>query len=360
MDKLRAISPGNNQGLSPQLKQITTHQDTNATCLPAQMLSSQSLSLVWPNGFLRERVETASQLKNEIEARGVEIEAASFTDKLRKVYGAFSIAKTLYDAADRLGAFDPSGRKANINEVNESIVFLWGEQIFDDVLDFGSTDPKDFEYTPKSKSAIDKIKMATIANPQELTFKIERAYRDLWVLTTSDIDKVLNNREENIPTQLSAISLLGILDGMYKRDDIGTCSLRTDTKSYHGWQFNRKNQRTIGIDLGQEENWYGFNDTLGLFCKILMDTIVSSPYGNLVAYRGYSALTKDLTTVDVPGNDKEIIDLHRKVLGRILKLAKERGVKFDDSVAAQHFNAALDELKKMNRYISFNGLSMTG
>lgn len=319
--------------------------------------TAQDKNVTWPSLFLKERTQTAPNLRKEVSERGIENEAAM---------GLFTTLSILYSGGKLLSKWlnrDNIEAQANLKEVGERIDLLWGwDRLFNEVLDFKSSDLGDYQHTSISQQAIDKIKNTLLNNPEEFAFKVERAYRDLWVSTTYNLETVVNKSEENKPAQVCAIFLLGILDGLYRRSDLGNCSfLKTTSTSYHGWQYNKRGIRTIGFNLGQEESWYGHQNPLNLFNKILCDTALDQgmycPSGNHMTFAGCfelepssnnlgSAYLDNFSRVGKIGVDKEVRECHLKVLARIAMYVKDCGLTLDSSWKDTVYERHYEELKQ--------------
>lgn len=327
--------------VAPQTREPQIQRSGDNTSI---VLADSSSGLAWPSQFLRERIDSAPETRRQISERGIENEAAmDLFSIVSAITSLFPLGKVVLDSLRQ----DYNDKMRNLDEVAGIIDTLWGRDLVSDVIRFqGGYESKSCSYIGYSSQAIDTIKKSTIRDPQEVTFKIERAYRDLWTFTADDIGRVVANREENKPIQLAAVGLLGILDGLYHRDDIGTCSLRTTKKSYHGWQYNRKNKRTIGKNLGEESSWYGHSDAIKLFQKIVADTANSmhTDTGNNIVFNGVFGTDKlrdlERSTGNV-GIDREVRLLHFKVLVRTVKAAKERGIPVKDLSA--------EEYKRLNK-----------
>lgn len=348
MDKLQALTPVQiklNQVQALIGERINAEQALSE--VPTEKIDTNGNP--WPSQFLRERILSIPEVKQKIQASGIENEAAMDFDTLLKF---ISLGNIVINILSR----DHIANMKNLEEVGQEIQFLWGNKILDDVIHFQNgalskgKPSSSCSYTEIRQGAIEKIKKATIANPEEFTFKLERAYRDLWVLAISNDSILPKKREENKQLQLLAIKVLGILDGMYQRDDIGRCSLKTDKNSYHGWQYNRKNLRTIDIDLGDEKSWYGISSPLLLVSKIasdiLIDEFLHESSGNRMTFAGWIEGTLRGIKGLPLGVDEEVREYHRKVLSMISDNAKNRGIQSNGikgSLYEKHFKKLLEK-----------------
>lgn len=230
MEKLSAINIVNNLGLLPQLQRKNNPQEIQETNISQQKVPPITSSQVWPRGFLRERVETAPNLRKEIQDRGIEIEAASSIKRTiaqAVVYegGKWVMRELVIPSLKSILSSSSATYKPMTKQD-----YLIGYDFFSQFGELWDEDLIAPDHTIRYK-AVEKLKNTTLQEPQKFVQQVERSLRDV-LLTTREVSNH-KDRFLLVPTAHVIRGLFSILEALYEIDDDRICLGITMS---HGWQ----------------------------------------------------------------------------------------------------------------------------